>query len=39
MGLKYTVHVQLEANRDGNRAAQIDESFAYVAQPIIVSST
>ena len=31
MGMKYTVHVQLEANQDGNKAAQIDESFARVS--------
>ena len=31
MGLKYTVHVQLEANQDANKAAQIDESFARVS--------
>lgn len=30
-GLKYTVHVQLEANQDSNKAAQIDESFARVS--------
>ncbi len=30
MGLKYTVHIQLEANRDNNKAAQIEESFARI---------
>ena len=31
MGLKYTVHVQLEANQDSNKAAQIDESFVRIS--------
>ncbi|MCY3754141.1 MAG: porin [Alphaproteobacteria bacterium] len=30
-GLKFTVHVQLEANQDSNKAAQIDESFARIS--------
>ena len=29
-GLKFTVHIQLEGNQDGNKAAQIDESFARI---------
>ncbi len=31
MGLKYTIHVELEGNQNGDKAAEIDESFARVS--------
>ena len=31
MGLKYTIHVELEGNQNADKAAEIDESFARVS--------